>query len=210
MRTFTLQQLKAVKSSPRLSKREAMLVATAEAAVVERERLATDLQAIHANLDQLEFARPDREKVLVTIQADGWVEVYAGKWVDVRVAHFPAIVHRCNENLAEEIVEAQLPAVYRDLFLPGNIQNTGSYKFCPTLQELVEWQQLEQALDALENLFKGEPTNGVRTNPDRRSRRTSDQPSQDDQMSRDGHGSRDGRKAKRSVGRRWRNRTSGD
>jgi len=67
---------------------------------------------------------PRREKVLVVMHADGWVEAYADKNVDVRIVQR---LHSSDDSgemaeLLDIYTEASLPKCYRNLFVPINLR----------------------------------------------------------------------------------------
>jgi hypothetical protein len=61
-----------------------------------------------------------REAVLILAHADGWLEAFADKHVDVRIAIMPAMKTPEGELAAERYVESSLPRRYRDVYWPGN------------------------------------------------------------------------------------------
>lgn len=66
-------------------------------------------------------ARPvqrPREPVLVLVHADGFLEVFAGKHVDVRVLNVPYIGTPEGEIEAERFIETTVPLRYRELYWP--------------------------------------------------------------------------------------------
>ena len=80
-------------------------------------------------------ARREREKVLVVLHGDGYVEVFARPHVDVRVAQL-LDVHVDDEPAAEEYLEVSLPACYRDLFWPCRLRAKGMVERISPQQEL--------------------------------------------------------------------------
>lgn len=62
---------------------------------------------------------PFRERVLIVVHGDGWIEVFAERHVDVRIQIAPHMSIPEGERLAEEYIEAALPARFRDLYFPG-------------------------------------------------------------------------------------------
>ena len=80
-------------------------------------------------------ARREREKVLVVLHADGYVEVFAGRHVDVRIAQL-LDVHLDDEPLAEEYLEVSVPACYRDLYWPSRLRAMGMVERISPQQEL--------------------------------------------------------------------------
>lgn len=59
-----------------------------------------------------------REHVLVLVHSDGFLEVYAGKHVDVRVCDVPAGSTPEAEIAAEQLVDLTVPMPYRQLHWP--------------------------------------------------------------------------------------------
>ncbi len=59
-----------------------------------------------------------RESVLIVAHADGYVEAFARKNVDVRIVQMPSVAPR-NEPLAEQYLEENLPQRYRKVYFPN-------------------------------------------------------------------------------------------
>lgn len=64
-------------------------------------------------------------RVLVTIDEEGYVQVYGEKHVKARIVRVPAAKTPTGQRTAEEIVYAQLPYPYKDLYLPGKVRAAG-------------------------------------------------------------------------------------
>ena len=67
-----------------------------------------------------------REKVLIVLNVDGFVEVYAEDHVDCRIVNRVDVSDPEAEILAERVVEKQLPPAYCDLFYPGGRRAIGN------------------------------------------------------------------------------------
>ncbi|MEN1680313.1 MAG: hypothetical protein AAGJ46_12035 [Planctomycetota bacterium] len=126
------------------------VVATALAAMADAEEARAELAQHQAELQVLERARPDRERLLVVVEPDGWFEVFGEKWHDVRVVHVPK-VSDANRQHCEDLMTEALPMVYRDLWLPGNVIATGTPKLCPSILELKYSTLAMDLMDALES-----------------------------------------------------------
>ena len=99
-------------------------------------------------------ARREREKVLVVLHADGYVEVFARPHVDVRIAQL-LDVHLDDEPLAEEYLEVSVPACYRDLFWPCRLRAKGMVERVTAQQQL----DAQRAVTAIRELRAiGNPT----------------------------------------------------
>jgi hypothetical protein len=65
---------------------------------------------------------PERHPVLITIHADGFVEVFGDRnKVTAHTVVVPKMQSSAGESLAEEYIEAVLPRRYRDIYFPGNL-----------------------------------------------------------------------------------------
>lgn len=155
-RPLNAKQLGDIARSPRLTGRERRLVATAIASLHERDRLLGDLRRMHQDLATLERARPDRERVLVTLSHLGEVDVIAAPWIDARVVHLPAVQFE-NQTLAEEIALAMLPRVWQETFEHGTMRARGNACECKTATELVAWQHELAAHAAADKLLAPNP-----------------------------------------------------
>ncbi|MGB0888910.1 MAG: hypothetical protein ACPGWS_01380 [Solirubrobacterales bacterium] len=152
MKPFTPKQLSAL-AGQRLNGLQKRLLATAKAEAARADELAYELAQTKLRGCELERARPDREKVLITIESDGTVTAYANRWIDVRVAHVPK-VKRANQDLADQIAEHLLPAAYRDLWMPGLQRASGNHRLCETAAELTMKQNTLAALDFCDRVLQ--------------------------------------------------------
>lgn len=115
----------------------------------EWERLAK-LKAEEAERGERAFE--GREKVLVVVRYDGFVEAYAESWLDVRVI--------CEAVLdEEEDLERKMPGCYRDLYVPGFLRSTGISALRPEITDLeilklMEYEARLECLSKLEALEK--------------------------------------------------------
>jgi hypothetical protein len=60
-----------------------------------------------------------REKVLVVLNSDGFVECYAGKAVDIHIVTKPHASTPAAEILAQEYVGLAIPRAYREVYFPS-------------------------------------------------------------------------------------------
>lgn len=60
-----------------------------------------------------------REKVLVVLNSDGFVECYAGKSVDVHIVAKPHASTPAAEILAQVYVDLSIPQAYRAVYFPS-------------------------------------------------------------------------------------------
>jgi hypothetical protein len=66
------------------------------------------------------ISRPKpREKVLVCLHADGFIEVYGEPHVDVRIVNVPYSTTPEGAIAGEEFVELTIPRCYREIYFPG-------------------------------------------------------------------------------------------
>ena len=63
-------------------------------------------------------AKREREKILVLLYHDGFVEVYGDKHIDCRIVNVPVTGLAAGEILAEQFVELTIPRCYRDIYFP--------------------------------------------------------------------------------------------
>jgi len=61
-----------------------------------------------------------REKVLVLLHFDGYVECFASKDVDIHITNVPQASTPAAEILAQEYVGLAMPRSYRDVYWPSN------------------------------------------------------------------------------------------
>lgn len=60
-----------------------------------------------------------REKILVLLNSDGFVECFASKDVDVHITNVPHVSTPAAEILVEEYIELTIPRSYRDVYWPS-------------------------------------------------------------------------------------------
>lgn len=70
--------------------------------------------------------KPKREAILIALHADGYIETFASKSVDIKFVDIPHCPGR--ESLAEDYVEQSLPHVYRKLFYPGYVRGHAMHR----------------------------------------------------------------------------------
>jgi len=73
-------------------------------------------------LERQYAAFDSREKVLVVVHYDGYIQVYAKKWVDVRCVELRAWDD-------EEGKMSRLPLYYRDVYWPVNLRETAQVQW---------------------------------------------------------------------------------
>lgn len=107
-----------------------------------RELEASKEKPPESDHDQEAKAYDSREKVLVVVYPDGFVEVYAESWVDVRVVCLKAW------ELDSEF-ESGLPECYKDLLYPVKLRRTGNTAIRPKLDDeaLIGIVRHSQAMD---------------------------------------------------------------
>ncbi len=66
-----------------------------------------------------------REAVLAVLNSDGFVEIYAGDHVDVRIVNAVHCETLAGEVSAERLIEQSLPRRFRDVYFPGNRRGFG-------------------------------------------------------------------------------------
>lgn len=154
--TFTAAQLDSLKRQ-RLNGRERRLLATARQAAAERDAARDALRRMRRDLHDLERARPDREKVLVVVEGDGYLTAYAEPWVDVRFVNLPKVdpANARLMELAEEIARYQLPQVYRELWDNSPSRGTASVSDCRTPWQLASGIETQNTLTALDAVGRG-------------------------------------------------------
>lgn len=124
-RPLTAQELEAVKRRPKLTSMERRLLRTLECAI---SQLAA-VKPVEKDPEAQRTAYDPREKILVVVQWDGFTEVYAEEYVDVKVVEcWPW----------EDPEELMMPAVYNGLYYPGKLRGTALAKMCksPGLPEI--------------------------------------------------------------------------
>lgn len=98
---------------------------------------------------------PRREKVLVMLSADGFVQVYAERNIDVKIVQR---LHTLDESaematLLDEYIETTLPRCYRDLFVPVKLRAQDQCRVITPEQEAdkIEGLYYLRELQALDN-----------------------------------------------------------
>lgn len=75
------------------------------------------------SIEQRKFKPPrQREKVLIAMHGDGFVEVFADKHVDACVVNVPYVPTRRGEQIADDNLHLMLPRCYRPLHSPGKLR----------------------------------------------------------------------------------------
>ena len=90
-----------------------------------------------------------REHVLVVLHADGFVEVFTERHVDVHIAIMPYMSNPEGEILAEEYFEHCLPQRHRDLYWPNRRRAVEQVR-CITPQDHADRQWQQQMLRSSE------------------------------------------------------------
>jgi hypothetical protein len=87
---------------------------------------------------------PRRERVLVVLRSNGWVEVYARRTVDVRVVNR---IHATGDSetahALDRLVELQLPKCYRRLYFPVRLRGAGQVRKVTPEQALATLHDLD-------------------------------------------------------------------
>lgn len=96
-----------------------------------------------------EGAFEGREKVLVIVNADGWIEVYAERWIDVKTLEL------WPEQNADDAVP-KLANCYKELHWPYKLRATGYPKFSVRPGEVLPTR--EELIDALTELLDTKTT----------------------------------------------------
>lgn len=91
--------------------------------------------------------------VIVTIRADGDVDVYAASGVDVSLVHWPRVPKE-DYDLAERWVASKLPKHHRWMFDNQSFRKVarGSHKLCRTPKELLRGMVREALLAEINGL----------------------------------------------------------
>lgn len=69
---------------------------------------------------------PRRQAVLIAVHADGFLEAFAERNLDVAFARIPAASNQASERLAEDCFEQMLPLRYRELWRADLLRACGS------------------------------------------------------------------------------------
>ncbi|QDS97704.1 hypothetical protein [Adhaeretor mobilis] len=67
-----------------------------------------------------------RQHVLIVAHADGYLEVFGEKNLDIRISNIPLAHSREAERIAEDALELSLPRCYRQLYFPGKRRATAT------------------------------------------------------------------------------------
>jgi hypothetical protein len=88
-----------------------------------------------------------KPKVLVKVIDGRFIEVYSSSDIDVEVINAPAVT-AANLALAEQLVDAALPAGFRFGHMPGHIRGTGQVEHLTPadIQHRATWLQLFNSL----------------------------------------------------------------
>lgn len=86
---------------------------------IERAELIADEQHRKVDVAKAAAAFAGREKVLVVIRVDGFVECFAEAWIDLCV-----IEERLSDETDSDL-ERRMPHCYRELYLPGKLRKQG-------------------------------------------------------------------------------------
>ncbi|MCO6047951.1 hypothetical protein NG895_28950 [Aeoliella sp. ICT_H6.2] len=100
-------------------------------------------------------APPPRQAVLVLAHADGWLEAFAERNIDVLIVMVPTTGTVAGEVVAEEFLDQTLPLRYRDLHWPIKRRAADKLRIVRP-SDLVRRQHdlaLLQGLDAVEQRF---------------------------------------------------------
>jgi hypothetical protein len=82
---------------------------------------------------------------------DGWIEAYAERSVDVRIAVMPRMTTPAGKRLAEQYMELTLPRRYRALYWPSNRRAADMVRtITPADIAVRDWRMgMYQTLDAI-------------------------------------------------------------
>ncbi len=95
-----------------------------------------------------EAKRPKRQPILILSHADGFLEVFGERHVDVHIARLPTASSAEGERQAEEVAELLLPLRYRPLFRADLLRKNGTTR--PLLPSvLVAARQVKKDIVAL-------------------------------------------------------------
>lgn len=85
------------------------------------------------------IVKPRRERVLVVLHSDGWVEVYARRNVDVRIVNRLHVTggDATTADILDALVECDLPQCYRWLYYPRRLRDVGQVRRITPEQKLV-------------------------------------------------------------------------
>ena len=71
---------------------------------------------------------PLREPVLIVLHGDGYYEVFAERYVDIKVFQLPFLESADGERLAERYLERSVSFRFKDLYFPGMVRATGNFR----------------------------------------------------------------------------------
>lgn len=123
------------------------LVAEVESLMHQAGDLRAELAAERAKGEERDLARPDVEHVLVLVEGDGSIEVWAEPYVRVRVVHLPDMRSKTAAQLADELLLAKIPLPYAELRDKYPATAHGHVRCCPHRDTL---HRLKETLGALE------------------------------------------------------------
>jgi hypothetical protein len=148
MKPFTLKQLSALENGNHagLIKR---LVDSCRKAMLELSETQEELQQIKGS--ELEGARPDREKAVLMIHADGYIEVFAEPWQSCRVVYLPEHDDESASEVEQKTIES-LPIGHRDLIWANKVVASGNVLCCPTAEGIKQAKKVEHTQRLLERL----------------------------------------------------------
>ena len=92
-----------------------------------------------------------RQPVLVVVNHDGFIEVYANRnAVNCHIAVKPEAVGADEEQLAEDVIELEMPRRYRELYWPGNQVAVGQVRK-RTPEQIAEFEYQKEMFQTLSN-----------------------------------------------------------
>ena len=93
-----------------------------------------------------------RQPVLVVVNHDGFIEVYANRnAVNCHIAVKPEAVGADEEQLAEDVIELEMPRRYRELYWPGNQVAVGQVRK-RTPEKIAEFEYQKEMFHTLSNV----------------------------------------------------------
>jgi len=98
-----------------------------------------------------EIPKVQRSQVLILLHADGYVEVYGPKNLDVVTRIVPKMVTPAGEILAEEWIERSLPLRYRKLYGADCIRTTARIREIKP-SDIAEVKAVREFFRALESI----------------------------------------------------------
>lgn len=151
---LTEKQLRTLEDDKRQSPLVRRLLATLRQEQERRAEASGRLAEIESNWREQERARPDLDRVLVLIHGDGYVEVFAEKWIAAKIVNLPQGEWEFAKN-ADRVSEQLIPGAYRDVWLPGKLRANGNAR-CPTVMELKAMRYervISNAIDEADRLY---------------------------------------------------------